>query len=139
MKTFLTMAVAASICLTWSGGAVRANRDLAAVQSWYQNYLGRTGRLIELKGWAGQLRSGVLPCEVEAGILGSDEYFHLHGCSPAGFVAGLYADVLGRQASFQEIQGWACRLGQRCTRTTLARDFLKAARLELAQRFADRS
>jgi len=135
MKTWTALA-AAWLALGLTTGHARASSDLALVQSWYQNYLGRTGRLSELRGWGNQLRAGVPPCAVESAILGSDEYYHLHGCAPAGFVAGLYADVLGRQACAQEIQGWLCQLGKVPGRQQLAEAFLKAAQLELAQRAA---
>ncbi len=135
MKTWTALA-AAWLTLGLCSGQARASSDLALVQSWYQNYLGRTGNLSELRGWGNQLRAGVAPCAVESAILGSDEYYHLHGCTPAGFVAGLYADVLGRRACAQEIQGWLCQLTRLQCRQSLAQAFLNAAQLELAQRAA---
>ena len=134
MKTWIAMTAAALITFGLSSGQAKASSDLALVQSWYQDHLGRSGQLCELGGWARQLRTGATPCAVQAGILGSDEYYHLHGCTASGFVAGLYADVLGRQACSQEIQGWVCRLGRCGCRQTLAQEFLNAAQIELAQR-----
>jgi Domain of unknown function (DUF4214) len=111
---------------------VVAQDDGALIATWYQRYLGRTPDPSEVAGWLPQLRRGQ---DVEASILGSDEYFRRKGNSPEGFVTGLYVDLLSRQPSGQEVQGWLDRLGQNgFNREVLAADFLRAAQSELAAR-----
>ncbi len=106
------------------------------VQSWYGRYLGRPADPVGLGVWVNQLRCGTPAAHVEATLLGSDEYYHRNGCSPHGFVAGLYADVLGRQANHDEVELWVCQLGRCGSRQALACRFLAAAQTELALRAA---
>jgi hypothetical protein len=55
--------------------------------------------------------------------------------SDAGFVTGLYVDVLGRQPSASEVQGWVAHLQDvGWDRTVLTNDFLAAAETELSLR-----
>jgi hypothetical protein len=104
------------------------------VQSWYLRYLGRQADPCGLNHWVKHLRCGERPEEVEALILASDEYYHRNGCTPEGFVNGLYRDILGRSACPQEVHSWACQLHQCGCRKKLACNFLRASRYELAQR-----
>ena len=109
-----------------------AQDDAAVVAMWYQKYLGRDPDASGLQAWVQELRRGG---RVEASILGSDEYYVRHGNVPEGFVTGLYVEVLGRQPSVDEVQGWLVRLGQLGgDRTTLADEFLRAAQYELSLR-----
>jgi hypothetical protein len=104
-------------------------------QSWYQRYLRRSIDITGLQGWVTLLRQGASHDDVKAAILGSPEYFQLQGNNAAGFVAGLYADVLGRPATRDEVAQWLNRLGQLGNdRTRLAGDFLRAAQGELRNR-----
>lgn len=103
------------------------------VESWYQRYLGRCAEPAGLQGWVCVIqRNG--PLAAEAGILSSDEYFLRNGCTPEGFVTGLYVDVLGRVPAAFEVKSWLCHWnGDRCK---LAKSFLCAAQRELALRAA---
>jgi hypothetical protein len=65
------------------------------------------------------------PERVLAGILGSEEYYLLHGSSDVGFVEGLYADVLNRQPSNWETRHWLRQLDYHRDRARLAADFLR--------------
>lgn len=125
--------VVAALGLGLNGSAVWASQEAALVQGWYQQYLHRDAEPCGLNTWVSVLRCKG-PEAVQTGILASDEYYHTHGCSPQGFVAGLYADVLGRTACAWEIQGWVCNLARCGCRARLTQDFLCAARRELAQR-----
>ena len=68
------------------------------VASWYQTYLHRSPAPAEISGWVGQLAAGQTREAVLASILGSSEYYVLDGSTPAGFINGLYQDLLGRPA-----------------------------------------
>src|SRR5262249_25957509 len=108
-------------------------RGVGLIEGYYQRYLGRVADACGLQVWTRQLHcSG--PEAVQAGILASDEYYCRHGHTPEGFVAGLYQDVLGRQACGWEIQTWARRLGPCGNRQNLAAEFLVGAQAELAAR-----
>jgi len=108
------------------------NDDARLVASMYEHYLGREPDATGLQGWMQELRRGR---NVEAAILGSDEYLQRHGSSMEGFIAGLYVDVLSRQPAWNEVQGWVQRLQQQgFNREAMAADFLNAAAAELATR-----
>ncbi len=135
MRTWMSMIAAAILGLglwsmpAWAGGGW----ETSLVASWYQRYLHRNPEECGLRNWAGLLRCGKSPEEVEAGILGSDEYYHLHGCTPAGYVTGLYVDVLGRTPCHEEVCQWTRQLSRCGDRIKLAREFLCVAKVELAR------
>ncbi len=107
------------------------------VQAWYQRYLRRSVDWNGLQNWVGQFRRGMTQEQVQAALLGSDEYYQAHGGRPAGFVRGLYEDVLGRQASWGEVRGNVDRLNRlRGDRAAYAEQFLSAAVPELLRRGA---
>jgi hypothetical protein len=110
----------------------RACHEERLVQNFYLRYLQRPADPCGLDNWVRQLRCGMPPECVEAAILGSEEYYCLHGHCPRRFVQALYADVLGRAACGDEIEFWACRLRRCGCRKALAKDFLCAARRELS-------
>jgi peptidoglycan hydrolase-like amidase len=57
--------------------------------------------------WIAALRQGVPVANIAAGLLASDEYYSRFGSSTDdGWVASVYVDVLGRQASASERDGW---------------------------------
>jgi hypothetical protein len=106
----------------------------ALVESWYQLYLRRAADEAGMRDYLDRLRRGVGPIDVQAAMLGSDEYYQLHGNRPRAWVAGLYADVLARSPSVREIQDWIQTLGKNNgSREQTAADFLRAAQAELAQ------
>jgi hypothetical protein len=105
------------------------------VQSWYQRYLRRSIDMSGLQSWVSMLRQGASHDDVKSAILGSPEYYQLQGNRPDAFVAGLYADVLGRTPDRGEMALWLNRLNQlRNNRQRLAADFLVAAHGELHRR-----
>jgi hypothetical protein len=136
MKSLLaaTAALALTLGIGTAPGKAFGCEYTDLVQSWYHRYLHRDADPCGLTNWVGQLRFGATPEAVQAGILGSEEYFCQHGHSPVGFVAGLYQDVLGRPACAHEVHTWVCRLHRCGCRLKLAREFLCAARPELVQR-----
>ncbi len=73
----------------------------------YQTYLHRAPDAAGLAGWVGYLNVGGQPETVVAGILASTEYLTNNGGTAAGFVQGLYHDLLGRTASTGEVNQWA--------------------------------
>jgi hypothetical protein len=113
------------------------NNHHALVESWYQLYLRRPSDPAGLRNYLDLLRRGVAPEDVQAGMLGSEEYYQLHGNRQRPWVAALYADVLDPSPTPREIQGWIQTLGRNGgSRERTAAEFLRSAKLELAQRKA---
>jgi Domain of unknown function (DUF4214) len=129
MRYLLAATVAGLLFLT--AGTARAQDPAQLVQSWYEKYLGREADPGGLAVWTQQLET-LGPAQAEAGVLASDEYYARHGSSPVGFVEGLYADVLGRTPSADEVDNWVSRLMvDGGNRAQLAQEFLAAAQPEL--------
>ncbi len=133
MRSLLALVAAAAVVLGPGGVDAKAHDSPYAdmVRSWYHRYLHRAPDPGGLHTWVSALRGGSSPEEVQANILASEEYFCQHGHSDVGFVAGLYADVLGRGARPEEVEDWLCRLRRLDCRTQLSREFLAAAGPEL--------
>jgi Domain of unknown function (DUF4214) len=137
MKTFAAMITAMLLACGLGAAPVKAQAydEVGLVNGWYRQYLGRDADPSGAVTWTRALRCAG-PEATQAGILASEEYYCRAGHTPEGFVASLYADVLGRQACAQEIRDWVDRLCRCKGREQLALDFLVAARTELAQRAA---
>jgi len=105
------------------------------VESWYQLYLNRAPDPTGVRDFVNRMARGATPEDIQASIIGSDEYYRLHGSRPASWIAGMYADVLNRSARPDEIRHWMGmyeRLGGSREQTSL--EFLRTARTELSQR-----
>jgi hypothetical protein len=87
------------------------------VRSWYATYLGRTPALGEEQFWVNDLVAGDTEEHALASILGTPEYVAraaaLNGGGNAGFIQGLYTQLLGRAASQAEVSYWLSVLPQR--------------------------
>jgi HEAT repeat protein len=119
----------------WGGGAVPSDPNADLIDSWYQRYLGRSVDPGGLTSRLDLLRRGTAPDDVEADIIGSGEYWERHGSNVVGFVQGLYADILDREANRDEVRIWADRYAvNRGNRSALAHEFLHAAAQERLDR-----
>jgi hypothetical protein len=98
--------------------------NAAAVQSWYQRYLGRVPSRIALETLVGQLEGGRSPVAVQARVLGSDDFYRRWGGNPNGFINGLYRVVHARVPSRQEVWYWKRELWRNPNRERLAVAFL---------------
>jgi hypothetical protein len=111
------------------------NDQRALVESWYQLYLHRPSDPAGLRNHLDLLRRGISPEDVQAGILRGEEYYQLHAGRQRPWVAALYADILDRSPTPREVQGWIQTLGRNGgSRERTAAEFLRSAKLELAQR-----
>jgi hypothetical protein len=119
----------------WGGGWRPDDGYADMIDSWFQRYLGRS---VDRGGLASRLtllREGADPLDIEADIIGSDEYWNRNGRNVTGFIRGLYRDVLNRQPDARELRGWVSRFdANRRNRSAVAREFLQAAQLELSGR-----
>ena len=96
------------------------------VQFAYLTYLGRPADAGGLAFFTGLLGQGGSVETVRAQLLASGEYLANHGGTSAGFVAGLYADTLGRAPSPAEAAYWVGRLGRGASREDVALGFLRS-------------
>jgi hypothetical protein len=76
----------------------------------YQKYLGRSPDAAGLADWLTAMQHGLSDEQLEAFFIGSQEYIQDHGGAGAGWVAGMYQDLLGRTASSDEVAGWVRNL-----------------------------
>ncbi|MCL6502049.1 MAG: tandem-95 repeat protein [Pirellulales bacterium] len=94
------------------------------INNFYQLYLGRGVDPSGLQFWLQVWAANNGPEPVQAGLLGSMEYFiNRGGGTNAGFVQALYNDVLGRSAGPAEVAFWVNELATR-SRANVAMGFL---------------
>ena len=83
------------------------------VAEWYQNDLGRTNSIADLKAdsgvqsWALQLVQGASDEVIEGDILASPEFLLNHGASPPSVAAAWYQTIVGRTADPAGLTTWA--------------------------------
>jgi hypothetical protein len=109
------------IVQAWTGSGVPLPRNLTAVANLfshsdehyiqfitaaYEKYLGREPEPAGLNGWLQNMKNGLSDEQLEAGFIGSPEYIANHGGQGAGWVIGMYHDLLGRTPSQAEVAGW---------------------------------
>ncbi len=102
----------------------------------YQRYLGRSPDAAGLAGWVQGMQQGLTDEQVEACFIGSAEYIRDHGGPGAGWVKGMYHDLLGRDASAAEVDQWVQGLHAGLSTTYVAHGFAASAERE-GQRVAD--
>jgi len=98
------------------------------VDSWYVRYLGRHGEPAGIADHSEKLCVGVPADVVEAGILVSDEYYHRNGCNDALFIAAMYRDVAGINASPHQVNRGVHILRQFGDRQMFVVEFLRTVR-----------
>jgi V8-like Glu-specific endopeptidase len=96
----------------------------------YHRYLGRTPAASEDRGWVAAMHTGLSDERLEAGFIGSPEYIANHGGAGAGWVRGMYVDLLGRVPAQTEINGWVQTLNHGVSTYTVAYGFAASAERE---------
>lgn len=105
------------------------------VRDLYQKYLKRAPSATELNQWVWSFSKGITLTDAQATFLSSDEYFGRHGSNPQGFITALYADILNRAPSPEEMTQWSnnlIRLGG--NRQVFVREFLQAAQKRASEK-----
>jgi VCBS repeat-containing protein len=102
----------------------------------YQKYLGRTPDDAGLAFWVSLMRAGLSDEQLEAKFIGSPEYIAQHGGNGAGWVRGLYHDLLGRNATDAEVSGWVNALNRGVSTESIAFGFASSPERE-AMRIRD--
>jgi hypothetical protein len=90
----------------------------------YQYFLGRQPDAAGLDAWNAKMNQGLSDVGFVANVLGSGEYFARHGSTNAGFIAGLFKDLLGRAPSVGEVTTWSGAILGGQSRTAVALDIL---------------
>ncbi len=112
--------------LNQGGSTITVVQDIEAspeyrgdqVQTVFQRFLHRAADSQEQKNFVTLLGSYTVE-QVEAFVVGSQEYFALHGGNNEGFLDALYADALNRTPGMDELNAWQQALGSQ-TRTQVA-------------------
>jgi hypothetical protein len=91
------------------------------VEQVYAKFLGRAADPAGLTYWVGVLEQGGTRAQVEAQILGSEEYFAVRGsATDDGFLLSLYTQVLDRPADAAGLEGWESLLSCCASRADIA-------------------
>lgn len=132
----------AEIVASVLGGPVE--RDVA-VERAYTKALGRAPDVGGRTYWSDRLGSGLLRRKMLASFFGAPEYMARHGATtPSGYVGALYADLLGRYATEEEVTYWADLVTAGTGRGTVADRLMNTPEARLVRirdahlRFADR-
>jgi hypothetical protein len=94
----------------------------------YEHYLGRAPDTSGLNYWIGQMQNGLTDEQLEAGFIGSAEYYQHAGGTDVGWVDALYSDLLGRAPDTAGQGYWVAQLAAGAQRGAVAYGF--AASLE---------
>lgn len=86
----------------------------------FEGYLDRSPKSFGLVSYSGALQRGLGQERLNAGILGSNEYFARNGSDNTLFVKALYQDVLGRDADEAGLNAHVGELSKGATRTQVA-------------------
>jgi hypothetical protein len=104
----------------------------------YNKYLGRAPRPSELPYWVNQLLAQSLTDEqLEAGFIGAPEYIADHGGLGAGWITGMYLNLLGRTPAAGEVQYWVNQLNSGLAPAAIAFGFAASQERESQRVQAD--
>jgi hypothetical protein len=96
----------------------------------YRTYLGRAPDTTGLSAWVAGVQNGLTDEQLEAKFISSPEYIANHGGPGAGWVKGMYVDLLQRTPSDGEVQGWVNALNRGVTPEAVAYGFAASAERE---------
>jgi hypothetical protein len=103
---------------------------IGVITAAYQRYLGRLPDDTGLQSWLTQMRHGLTDEHLEAGFIGSAEYIQSHGGAGAGWVLGMYQDLLGRTPAQAEVDHWLQVLGSGVSTVEVAYGFAASGERE---------
>ena len=86
-------------------------REEDQVRQWYRDYLGREVGP-ELKAWTQLLQNGMSPLDVQATILGSDEFFNQKGRDAQSFEIETLQSVTWEEPTASQLRRWTNRLNE---------------------------
>jgi type VI protein secretion system component Hcp len=94
----------------------------------YQQFLGRAADQAGVDYWVGRMIGGLTDEQLEAGFIGSPEFYQHAGGTDKAWIDAVYMSLLGRQADPPGESFWVGRLAQGADRAAVALGF--AASLE---------
>jgi hypothetical protein len=103
----------------------------------YHQYLGRVPSLSEANGWITDMQQGLSDEWVEALFIGSTEYIADHGGAGAGWVTGMYENLLGRVPAQSEVNQWVADIHAGLSTTSVAYGFSASVERETDRVTAD--
>jgi hypothetical protein len=89
----------------------------------YQQFLGRAPVSSEVAYWVGLMQNGMTDELVQAGFVGSPEFFQHSGGTPQGWVDAMYQDLLNRTPDAAGEQFWVKTIAAGTPRDTVALGF----------------
>jgi hypothetical protein len=107
-----------------------AEHYMNLVQYDYQHYLGRLPAPTELNSWVLAMQSGMSDEQVLANFIGSPEFYRHTGGTDSAWVKAIYADLLTRSPSQDEVNRWLQTLAIGTTRFAAAWGFATSAEAE---------
>lgn len=90
--------------------AAQTGGEAKLVRDWYRDYLGRDPAPELLSAWTSSLQGGMSPVDVQASILGSDEFFLQQGRDRQTFVLETLQSVTWSEPTVAELRRWTDRL-----------------------------
>lgn len=107
-------------------GQVTAS-DIARIQQWYRQYLGREATRDELRSWQTHLERGQPITDVQAYLLGSTEYYDRYRSNNGQYLNQVYREVYGTSPTQVQIQQWQQRLqAQGGVRSRMVQEMMRA-------------
>src|SRR5262249_73371 len=89
-----------------------AEHYMDLVQYDYQHYLGRLPAPAELSSWVQAMQLGVSDEQVLATFIGSPEYYQPTGGTDRAWLQAIYTNLLARNPSQGELNGWLQALAE---------------------------
>jgi uncharacterized repeat protein (TIGR01451 family) len=96
----------------------------------YEHYLGRQADAAGLQIWQQSLQAGLTDEELEAGFIGSPEYYQHSGGTDQSWVDHMYFDLLGRAPDAQGEAYWVAALAAGESRSAVALGFAASGERE---------
>ncbi len=122
--------------IAFADGVLHLDPAGAAGQVWrlYGAAFGRGAETTGLTGWVGALDAGAVSLAGAArGFIGSAEFAQRYGqLDDAGFVARLYANVLGRAPDAAGLENWTARLANGASRADVLIGFSESTEYKTA-------
>ncbi len=110
-----------------NGYASSREEEIDQLYKWFNEYLQRDPRRAEESVYTSQLDRGGQLLDMQAELLGGNEFYTQCNRDKTEYINRLFQVVLGRQPTRQELSGWMGRLDQsQGLRRDLAREFLMA-------------
>ncbi len=104
-----------------------AEYESDVVASYYEGFYGRAASPAELSAWVSYIQASGDSLESIADLFLTNPAYNALHASDADFIQSLYGNLLGRQASAQEIAGWSSNLNGGWTRAQMVQFVIGAA------------